>query len=175
MIKDNKRRFITNELSLLTLKATLATRNSKWPVYKKTISEYQRQVPKNSFRNVLHEIEVKYSKMPSMDEHISFISRTSEKLSLEIGLYLHEGKLRIGVAQKLINLHLKYLWCAGFIDEPHHCPIDGIIRDIANLDYDWISNDNIDDYKKAISKLQTIGKKENISLAGWELVNFRRR
>jgi hypothetical protein len=35
--------------------------------------------------------------------------------------------LNRGIAQKLLNLYLKYLWCVGYIVEPPHCPIDRII------------------------------------------------
>src|SRR3984957_15472054 len=32
-----------------------------------------------------------------------------------------------GVAQKLLNLILKYYWCAGRIGEPPHCAVDRIV------------------------------------------------
>jgi hypothetical protein len=35
--------------------------------------------------------------------------------------------MRIGLAQKALNLYLKYLWCLGEIHEPPHCPLDSIV------------------------------------------------
>jgi hypothetical protein len=40
---------------------------------------------------------------------------------------LGELGYKYGVAQKLLNLFLKYLWCLGTIAEPPHCPVDRII------------------------------------------------
>lgn len=81
----------------------------------------------------------------------------------------------MGVAQKLVNVHLKYLWTAGFCPEPPHCPIDGIIRDIAGIDYTWTQSDSIEEYKVAIAKLKTLAEEKGFTLAQWELKVFRRR
>ena len=88
---------------------------------------------------------------------------------------MHNDRFRIGIAQKLINLHLKYLWCSGVIQEPPHCPIDGIIRDVAKLNYDWIISDNIEEYKEAIESLNKISQRKHETLAQWELREFRQR
>jgi hypothetical protein len=40
---------------------------------------------------------------------------------------LSETGYKYGVAQKLLNLALKYYWCLGLIKEPPHCPVDRII------------------------------------------------
>src|ERR1700694_4632603 len=34
---------------------------------------------------------------------------------------------KYGIAQKLLNLALKYYWCLGEIAEPPHCPVDRIV------------------------------------------------
>ncbi len=36
---------------------------------------------------------------------------------------------KYGIAQKLLNLALKYYWCLGEIAEPPHCPVDRIVID----------------------------------------------
>jgi len=107
------------------------------------------------------------------DRHVEFIKRTADDVSEALAKKLHDGRLRIGVSQKLINLHLKYLWAAGFIQEPPHCPIDGIIRDKAGIDYDWTTNDSIDDYKRAVAQLRKVANGRSLSV--WELEEFRRR
>ena len=175
MQTENQERFIGYELGLLTIKAALSTRDKNYPIYKSSIKIHQRRKAKKSIRNVLNELEQKYKKTPSPDEHFQYITDTANRLTKEIGEYLHNDRFRIGIAQKLINLHLKYLWCSGVIQEPPHCPIDGIIRDVAKLKYDWIISDDISDYKAEIETLNKISQINNETLAQWELREFRRR
>lgn len=107
--------------------------------------------------------------------HIAFIEEVAEGVSTELSMYLHNGRFRVGVAQKLVNVHLKYLWTAGFCPEPPHCPIDGIIRDVAGISYSWTRSDSIKEYEKAIQNLKSISAAKKLSLAQWELQTFRRR
>jgi hypothetical protein len=150
----NKRRFLTYELGLLTMKAALSTRDDDYPVYDKNTKIWQRSKAKAIIRRWLAIIEEKYSK-GFVDEvdHVSFIAGISQDLSRELARYLHNGRFRVGVAQKLVNVHLKYLWTAGFCPEPPHCPIDGRIRDAAGIKYIWTKSDSIEEYQKAISEL----------------------
>lgn len=173
---ENKRRFLIYELGLLSLKAALSTRDDKFPIYSSTRKLHQRSGAKKAFRSLLAEIEYRYAnaQIPEAD-HIRFIEETANSLSAKLKPDLHKGRLRIGVAQKLINLHLKYLWTAGFCPEPPHCPIDGIIRDEANIEYNWTQSDCIKDYQKAIERLKQIARIKGQSLSQWELDSFRRR
>lgn len=93
-------------------------------------------------------------------------------LSTELKSFLFNGRFRIGIAQKLVNLHLKYLWVADVISEPPHCPLDGIVRDLAGINYNWTRNDSISEYKDAITSLRKIATPR--SLSAWELSEFRR-
>lgn len=171
---NDKKRFMCYELGLLSLKAALSTRDDAAPVYAKGVKTHQRKKEKKVFRAVLEKLEALYAagKVPE-EKHTQFIKNTADEVSKSLGSKLHNSRFRIGVAQKLINLHLKYLWAAGFIQEPPHCPIDGIIRDKAKIDYDWTTNDSIEDYEKAILALKKVAK--NRSLSVWELEEFRRR
>lgn len=175
MVNENdKKRFLCYELGLLSLKAALSTRDGDAPVYAKGVKNHQRKKEKKVFRNVLEKLEAMYAKDGVKEnEHLEFIQKTADNVSKELGIKLHNGRFRIGVAQKLINLHLKYLWATGFINEPFHCPIDGIIRDHANISYNWTTNDSIEDYKKAIVELRKVAGDQSLSV--WELEAFRRR
>lgn len=176
MTTDNKHRFLSYELGLLTLKAALSTRDGGYPVYDKGSKPHQRSNAKRILRDLLAQIECKYSeKSISESEHIDFIIKVAENLSSKLKSNLYNGRFRLGVAQKLVNVHLKYLWTAGFCPEPPHCPIDGIIRDIAGIDYTWTQSDSIEEYKAAIAKLKTLAEKKGFTLAQWELEVFRRR
>lgn len=175
-----QKRFIGYELGLLTIKAALSTRDKNYTIYRSSIRDHQRKPVKKAIRDVLEEIEGKYESILSHDEHIQYISDTACQLTNNIGSYLHNSKFRIGIAQKLINMHLKYLWCSGVINEPPHCPIDGIIRDkvkltYPNFNYDWISSDDIKEYKSAVATLQLQAESCNETIAQWELREFRRR
>jgi F420-0:gamma-glutamyl ligase-like protein len=159
---------------LLSLKAALSTRDGEAPVYAKGVKVHQRKKEKKVFRDVLESLEAMYSKGDVVEaNHVDFIRRTADDISKALGNKLHNSRFRIGILQKLVNLHLKYLWTAGFIQEPPHCPIDGIIRDKAKINYDWTTSDSIEEYKQAVVDLKKVANGR--SLAVWELDEFRRR
>jgi hypothetical protein len=173
-LKKNKDAFLIYEIGLLSLKAALSTRATAWPIYSSACDASQRQKVKHEFRNVLDGIFTKYSNGGVTErEHVEYIENLSLTFSADHASALHNGRLRFGVAQKLINIHLKYLWVAGFCPEPLHCPLDGIVRDLASLDYDWISSDSKSEYVNAIARLRK--KSAPRSLSVWELQEFRRR
>ncbi len=79
------------------------------------------------------------------------------------------------MAQKLLNLYLKYLWCMGHVAEPPHCPVDRIIlaettlRDRLN----WTKITTREQYMSAINALRQVATAQGQSLAVWELLNYR--
>ncbi len=172
--ENDKKRFLCYELGLLSLKAALSTRDGNAPVYAKGIKIHQRTKEKKVFRGVLEKIERMYVQGGVTEsQHVDLIRDTADDVSKVLGNKLHNGRFRIGVTQKLINLHLKYLWAAGYVQEPPHCPIDGIIRDKAQIVYDWTTNDSIEDYEQAVASLKEVANGRSLSV--WELQEFRRR
>lgn len=103
MIEMNeKRRFITYEFGLLSLKAALSTRDDKNPIYALGFKQHQRGPAKQAFRSILENIETVYlSGGISGEAHITYIENTANSLSKTIGEYLHNGRFRFGVAQNL--------------------------------------------------------------------------
>jgi hypothetical protein len=173
-LSSAKRSFLSYELGLLTLKAALSTRDKEWPIYSPVKKDHQRGAAKKAFREILIEIEQKYSSTGSTESaHVLYIESVADRLSDFLKSTLHQSRFRIGVAQKMVNLHLKYLWVAGIIQEPVHCPIDGIIRDLAGIQYDWTRSDSIEEYKLGVAALKTVAGTK--SLSHWELEEFRRR
>lgn len=173
-IKNNKKRFLQYELGLLTLNAALSTRNGDAPVYAKGVKFNKRAKEKKFFREFLEKLEYIYVMGGVTEEqHIEFIQKTSDDISKVLGDKLHDGRFRIGIAQKLINLHLKYLWITGYIEEPPHCPIDGIVRDKAKISYNWTTNDSIESYMQAVNDLKKVASARSLSV--WELEEFHRR
>lgn len=177
IIQQAKKRFLKNELVMLTMMAALATRSSEWPVYAVSSDNDGRDSVKERIRKVLVMVEEQYQHRRTEKYHIAFIADMAKEMTIDMVPYLHRGTFRIGVTQKLINMYLKYLWVVNIIPEPPHCPIDGIIRDKAGLNYNWISNDSIDDYLKAVTKIRHLAKSAKpkpLSIAQWELIEFSR-
>jgi hypothetical protein len=110
------------------------------------------------------------------DQHISNIQLLSDE-----GNIIGEGLLgadgyKIGIAQKLLNLQLKYLWCLGAIREPPHCPIDRIMINKTSLkgQIAWTQITDMDTYRQVIAALKKAAEPTGLTLAQWELKNYNR-
>lgn len=105
------------------------------------------------------------------EEHITNIEKLQAKTK-ELG-----NRLNFGTCQKLMNMMCKYYWCAGYIKEPPHLPIDrsnltkaGIKgKDMVN----WTQIEDKNEYKSIIDKIRK--KLGSQSLAEWEIVNWKRK
>lgn len=88
---------------------------------------------------------------------------------------LCDGSYRYGVAQKLLNLTLKYHWCLGRIPEPPHCPVDRIVIDKTHLrgKVNWTEITDHQQYRVVIAAIKKVAGRK--SLARWELMNYSRR
>lgn len=90
---------------------------------------------------------------------------------------LSNGRYRLGISQKLVNLQLKYLWCLGVIPEPPHCPVDRIVLARTKLRnrLNWTQIDSVDSYLQAIKAIRALAHASGLSIARWELANYDRR
>ena len=90
---------------------------------------------------------------------------------------LGENRYKYGVAQKLLNLALKYYWCLGRIEEPPHCPIDKIIIDKTSCrgKINWTQMLTESEYLNVISAIKSLAEQQKCSIAQWELNNYKRR
>jgi hypothetical protein len=59
--------------------------------------------------------------------HIANIRDLRKYLSDNYQDILNDHELVFGVAQKALNVYLKYLWCADGTTIPPHCPFDNIV------------------------------------------------
>lgn len=93
----------------------------------------------------------------------------ADDLSSDFAPLFRAGRFRIGLAQKALNLYLKYLWCAGFAARPPHCPVDAIILEAAGIRdaTPWTRLDSIEEYVRLIHRLRDGTKGQPI--AEWEL------
>jgi hypothetical protein len=110
-------------------------------------------------------------KLPA-DQHADF--RTVE--------FLREYGYKIGIAQKLLNLYLKYLWCLNQIPKPPHCPVDKIIidkckpaRGVKGRLKKWTKITLMSEYDEIIEVIRDDADKADMSIAEWELSVYERR
>lgn len=163
---DNEReKFLRNEFLTLSLFGALGRSKS----YANSASKKDKDQFRNALRENLDKISQAYVSEIKEEKHLSNIKYLADDLTLRFPHCLRKGKFRIGIAQKALNLYLKYLWCAGLIEIPPHCPFDSIIinhlPDCENLK--WTSIDTIEDYQKLVVAAR---KKANEKpLAQWEL------
>ncbi len=90
---------------------------------------------------------------------------------------LGEAGYKYGVAQKLLNLALKYYWCLGLIAEPPHCPIDRIIisKTRHNRSINWTQILKRSEYEEVVKEIKDLARKKGLSITQWELAHYRRR
>jgi hypothetical protein len=160
-----KKQFVKNEFLTMSVIGALGRSNT----YSKSASEKSKKSFRNALRKKLEEIGDTYVTPISEEGHFSNIKKITDDLTPRFSNCLKNGRFRIGIAQKALNLYLKYLWCVGFIPVPPHCPFDSIIighlPECRNLN--WTELDNIDDYNRLVdaSRKNANGK----PIAEWEL------
>jgi len=124
-------------------------------------------------RSLLVEYAKAYDSDISDETHNKNIQDLADNLSQEFGDILRGRRFRIGIAQKALNLYLKYLWCVGRIRSPPHCPFDFQIisrLDLEETERRWTEIDSIDVYNTWVeSAKRKAGQDRYPSLAEWEL------
>lgn len=88
----------------------------------------------------------------------------------ETAAVMKNGRWRVGSAQKLINLWLKYLWCHGTQAlPPPHFPVDGVILNhIPSMRHiRWTELDDWNGYRGIIAEARALAGAEPLAL--WEL------
>lgn len=172
MNSDSKKIFIDDEIWILTFGGGFQRAN----IYKKGVSG----VKKNELRNYIKQyvrklVESLYmsKKCPDDKRHAENISKFCRNISRNFKEILNQGKFKIGIGQKILNLYLKYLWCLGLIPEPPHCPFDRIVISKLGMNVSWTKLDNIDQYNELVNIARIKAKRK--SLAEWEFEIFSRR
>jgi hypothetical protein len=169
---SNQSDFLKNEFWILSWNASVQRALKYNP--KKTVSE------RVKFREHLieycdKEIIPKYIDGQSEIEHLSNIMRVCDEANKYNDCDLLSKPYNIGIAQKLLNLQLKYLWCAGLVKQPPHCPVDRIILSKTSLKnkLNWTQIETLGEYKKAIQAI--VHTANGMPIALWELEEYNRR
>jgi hypothetical protein len=110
----------------------------------------------------------------SEKEHLNNILLLKNYAEESFANILDNKIYKVGTAQKLLNLTLKYWWCCDWILIPPHCPIDRIVLNLAGIKTKkWTDIINIEQYQQIISQMKNNLKCDD--LAKWELENYTRR
>ena len=142
-------------------------------IYKKNISNVQRKEFRNSVAALLPKFlkKIQKRKRYSHSDHYKTIESFSNKVLKKHRGILGGNKLRIGNAQKFLNLYWKVSWLLHKgTSRPIHCPFDSIImkRLPKKVRVSWTQFDTIDEYKQLVEAVQTkIGVDK--SIAEWEM------
>ena len=127
MVKDlqiEKEKFLRWQFFILTVSASFSRAN----IYNSDVDDKTKEEFKKHLFYSLEQLSEQYRNEVSEERHIAIISDFIEK-SRRFKDILQVEMLRYGVAQKMVNLYFKYLWCAGFISHtPKHFPLDRIIQ-----------------------------------------------
>lgn len=127
---------------------------------------------KNKLSEVLTEIKTKENY--SEDNHYETLKQFVKDVSKANKHFLHEGKITLGTAQKLVNLYWKMSWLLQEnVPEPIHCPFDGIIikglgKSVSH--FKWTKLDKMKEYKQLVAAAK---EKSGVdTLANWELIHY---
>jgi hypothetical protein len=141
-------------------------------IYKAGVQADKRATFRQALRAELERLERAYcKKRVSAPQHV----RNIESLcawSAAFKPILKGGKLNFGIAQKLLNLHLKGLWCFGLVGhEPPHLPVDRIIQERLRIRpiRSWTKIQKAEHYMEVIDAAERIAREHGLSLSELEL------
>ena len=156
----------------LALSDTLCSSLQRAKIYVDGVTDNQKQQFKETFKTKLSRIEPAYAKTVDDETHVQKIQSFATSLSQQFQDMFRDQHVKIGVAQKGVNLFLKYLWSLDRIPEPPHCPIDAIVLRAIRYDAKWTQLDSVEIYTNIIDACrQTAGTQ---SLSQWELELWNR-
>lgn len=174
--KIQKEEFLINEIGTLSILGGFGRAN----IYKGGVGEND----KNSFRRFIRKLLEQYGKRYhsgniSEETHFMNIEKFSTEVTAACGRLLKGNRFRIGVAQKVVNLYLKYLWVLGLIPgEPPHCPFDSqIIGKLSlpdNICKKWTKCDHLECYRVMVEHAKRCAGSKSITeweLGVWNIIN----
>tara|TARA_R110000765_G_scaffold340818_2_gene430866 strand:- start:215 stop:763 length:549 start_codon:yes stop_codon:yes gene_type:complete len=178
--------FIDNEIWMLTYGASF----QRAYAYTENASEVTKGYFKNMTSGLINNMLNQYKKgNVSDDQHIENIKAVRDN-SRNFSEIFNGGEINFGIAQKMLNLYLKYQWCLGNIPEPPHFPVDRIIQQKLNKNDEnntlaplqiepWTRFKDETHYLKVINFSRELAKLDssvqNLTPANIELTLFQRR
>ncbi len=165
---DEKWRFIHTQILASCRLASFQRAN----VYASEATDDERLQLHEELDAALTELGRRYSATVSEEQHVRNIAELAERLSKSCSRALAGRTMRLGIAQKGLNLYLKYLWCLRRIPMPPHCPFDS--RIIARLPSDqqlsWTKIKKASEYETLVAAAKVVAGPT--PLAEWELIAY---
>lgn len=160
--------FLKDEFFDFTIRGAFQVRGGS-NIYDDKASSKEKEEFRDALRLSLEQLIPRYCAPVSEEDHIQNIVDLSEELSRKRAGVLKNKRFRIGIAQKALNLYLKYLWCLGKVPTPPHCPFDrNVIEELPNCsEINWTELDNPEGYRKLVAAAKE--KAGTAPLAQWEL------
>lgn len=172
--------FVEGELIAASINAAFQRAN----VYAdpKAYTDPRRQTLRDKLGSLLRDLGAQYTNAVNNQEHKLNLAKIADDLTeaFKDTDLLRGKRFRIGIAQKALNLFLKYLWCLGKIPTPPDCPFDdGIIAKLPlseqqKKDLQWTAFDSLDGYQTLVDAgLAKITVTKHASLSDWELEEWK--
>ena len=137
---------------------------------------------KNKFKHKAKEWLTKFGESYSINEFTSerwcdSIDELSIFLESEFGTYLRGGSMKVGVAQKMVSLYLKYRWLLGEAEKkPIFAVLDrGIIKyaEVPNPP-NWTQINHRKEYLRVVNAVEDFAKKAGYEDGpSWEAESWR--
>ena len=165
----NKNKFLNGEFWILSWNGSV----QRALKYKKECTENQRRAFRQYMIDYCEQLILPAYRSPVSDEqHLENIVCLCDAALNHIDPSVLAEPYNIGVAQKLLNLQLKYLWCASYITMPPHCPIDRIVLGYTCLKnkVKWTTISSIAEYKSIIDVVRDTAGDQPIAV--WELNSY---
>ncbi len=147
-------------------------------IYVDGIENNAKEQLKRDLEEHLRRIETQYQGSVSPEKHLQTIADVVKGMSRKHAHILKNGRFRVGIAQKAVNIYLKLLWCYGWVPEPPHCPIDSIVlAEVGDRQTKWTKMDDIKEYSASIERIQAyiLRAGSKVSLSKWELYVWNNR
>lgn len=138
-------------------------------------SESTRRFRQSLFSYISHKVVPAYKDEVTEDQHYRQLDNLVAFANGAGNQVLGPRGYKYGVAQKLLNLFLKYQWCLDMIAEPPHCPVDRIVIDQTRYKgkINWTDIVERPQYQRIIEDIRCQAR--NQSIAMWELSIYNRR
>lgn len=173
---NDKLQFVMNELWIMAWAGSV----QRAKLYKENIDSNSREVV--IFRTKVIKFAVdnmipQYAVVCTEEQHYKNIQSLIDYANTINPGILREDGYKYGVAQKLLNLALKYYWCLGLIADPPHCPVDRIIisKTTHSGKINWTQIKEKTEYQKVIEDIKMLARKSELSIPAWELSIFNRK
>jgi len=169
-LEEEQKYFLESEFLTLSVGGALQ-RSSTYA----TEDENERDKVRYELRAGLCDISRRYSpERVTPEKHAENIEELRRRVTQRCASFLNDDHLRLGIAQKALNLYLKYLWCIGRIPEPPHCPFDNNVINVSgklnlpeNCERRWTQADSLGHYRDWVSAANEKATGEGLSV--WEL------